>query len=193
MIFDLAALLVVVGSVFDALTDNRGLALGPTLRYAGVALLLGAAHRLAAGGVVAVVGVAALAILWPQTLSSGNHGPANAERRPFDLAVTALAIVGALELALNHPLVGVFAVDVTVDVLIVHGLIAALSGGEARAMNGLNGVLIGGLTLIVLIDPGLPRATLVLFAALQITLALATNVLWLTARPVASGNAESAE
>lgn len=192
MILDFAALLVVVGSVFDALTDNRGTGLGPTLRYAGVALLLGAAQRLAAGGVVAVVGLAALAITWPSARPR-VEGATNSERRPFDLAVTALAVVGAFELALNHPLVGVLAVDVTVDVLIVQGLIAALSGGEARPLNGLNAVLIGGLALIVLIEPGLPRATLLLFAALQITLALATNVLWPSGRPVLSGAEESVE
>ncbi|HLZ10365.1 MAG TPA: hypothetical protein VKT80_17380, partial [Chloroflexota bacterium] len=52
--------------------------------------------------------------------------------RPFDASVFALAVVGAIALALTRPLFGSVNEDGAVNVLLIGGVLGCLLGGDAR-------------------------------------------------------------
>ena len=68
---------------------------------------------------------------------TGRQIVANLLARPFDASVVALAVVGAIALALTRPLFGTLAVDGSIDVLIISSILGCLLGGETRVAGGL--------------------------------------------------------
>lgn len=165
----LAAVLVAVGAALGAFVRDRrdaGIAFG--LSCIGVGLLFAAAGRLADGAIFGIIGLAGLALLW--SAESGSAGLVQ-DRSPFEAAVAMLGVVGGIALALNHPLLGRLALDVTVDVLVLSAVVALIPGSEIRMISGVNRLLLAGITLLVFADPDLPRAALLLFGAVEIGLA----------------------
>lgn len=174
----IAAAMVVLGvGVAGLSSGRRALALSLVPRYLGIALLLVASARVAAGTSVAIVGLVTAAFLWPRTASSW-HPSLIADRRWFDLSLVALTLVGAIELAMNHPFLGEPAGDIAIDVLAIGGLVSALTGRELRLFSGLDALILGGFALLVLADPALPRGSILLYAIAQITIGAALDRLW---------------
>jgi hypothetical protein len=93
--------------------------------------------------------------------------------RVFDLTVVALAVVGAVELAITHPLFGDVATDVMVDVLLLVGLLSCLLGRTVRVTSGL--LLLGSAGNLALgaAESGREPGEIVALAAAQLALAVA--------------------
>jgi hypothetical protein len=94
--------------------------------------------------------------------------------RWFDLSVIALAIVGALGIAVGRGTFGSFGANAIVGVLILTGLLYCLLGGSARLMSGL--LFLGSAVNVLLHATGgaaVSSVELLLVAASQVALALA--------------------
>jgi len=173
----LIALGAVVASVADELLF---VVCALFLQFLGLALVTLIAVTPSAGVVTLLVGGSTLAILvGGAALRFGPNGrPAP---RAFDLSVVALAIVGAIGLAVTHPLLPNVPVDVAIGVLVLTGLLFCLQGGAARVVCGLIFLTSGAGLLLQAAEPGLSESTRVLLAASQLALVIALSVAWTTA------------
>lgn len=191
--------LVIVGSMLGGILNDWSTAPAAlALQYLGVVALVALTRGAVAGVVALVTAVGVLAILvapfdgklavpipkwqtWLRDVARHLHG--------FDVSVTILAIVGATELMIEHPLGMSKPVGVVVAVLFVGALVQFIVGRPVRQLYALVSLVVGVCLTILEAGNGAVPAEVLLGALLQLVTALAVayfNMLG-TARPAPPG------
>jgi hypothetical protein len=195
-----AVALVIVGAILaSTLDDWSGVPVALAFTYLGVSLLLLATHDLATATVslVAAGGIEAILIVPPIVppsevpsefgifaLRSVRLPSAPALRswlrrsfrlRWFDLSATAVAVVGAADLAAARPVLGGTGVDLVVDVLFFTGFLYCLIVRPPRLASGLLFLMSAGSVLVQETGqtPTRPEILLLIVAQLSLAIALA--------------------
>jgi hypothetical protein len=101
-----------------------------------------------------------------------GFGLAGAPIRPFELSVIALAVLGALGIAIGRPAFGAFGADAIIGVLVLTGVLYCLLGGAPRWTSGL--LFLGSAVNVLLhqASPVVEPLETLLDATAQIALAL---------------------
>lgn len=165
-----AIALVILAAVLPGLFDGWDAVPGAlALLYLGIALLLlpgnGAASALVAlatgGGIVGIFAV-------PAPRFGREFRP-----RWFDLSGMAIALVGAVGLAVARPVFGMVGADIIVYVLIFSGLLYCLLGRSPRVTVGTLFLVASGNVLLTHAGPAPTQAVTLLLALGQLCVALA--------------------
>ena len=189
-----AVALVIVGAILaSSLDDWSGVPVALAFTYLGVSLLLLATRDLATATVslVAAGGIEAILIVPPSEIPSEfvvfalrsvrlPSAPAfrswlrrSFRLRWFDLSATAVAVVGAADLAAARPVLGEAGVDLVVDVLFFTGFLYCLIIRPPRLAGGLLFLVSAGSVLIQASEPAPTRLEILLLIIVQLSLAIA--------------------
>ncbi len=175
-----AGALIVVGVVLMGSLDGwRGVLIALGSSYLGLTLVLLSTVGLLPSlvSIAVAVGVVGVLLTFPSEASPTFHlSPLRwsiVELRPrwFELSVTAVAMVGALALAMTRPIFG-SSVDPAVDVLLFTGLLNCLVGRSPRIAGGLLLLAAAGSLAVQEIGQPTGRLDLFMLAVVQVALAL---------------------
>ncbi|HEX5414970.1 MAG TPA: hypothetical protein VFZ25_04830 [Chloroflexota bacterium] len=170
--------LIVLGVAAASIADDLLFVVSACfLQFMGEVFVLLATGGLAAAASIFVLGAGCLAILiGGQALRPGPSG--RTQPRAFDLSVAALAVAGAVGLAVTRPPLPDLPADVAFVTLILGGLLFCLLGGTARLACGLIFLTSGVGLLLQVAEPNLGFPERLLLAAAELCLVLALSALW---------------
>ncbi|HLH74587.1 MAG TPA: hypothetical protein VKX96_14965 [Chloroflexota bacterium] len=176
---DVAVILVIAGVILAGILDDwSGIPVAVGAPLLGISILAfstlgpveGAAALATGGGVVAII--AGEEIRRYQQIRHAFR------LRWFDLSATVLAVVGALELALQRPLFGTAAVGIVGNVLFFSGLLHSVTGRPARLSSGVLFLISAGALMYENDGQVISRGQILLLDVLQIVLAFALTFLF---------------